>query len=160
MRAGIIGLGVMGAGMAAKLAKSGALKGAWNRTRERAEAAAREYALPLLESPAEVARRCNLILISVSADEDVVRVTDALLPGLHPDSHLSQRLVVHLGRVASRAGLVAWVGSLEGFPRLCLGHVSIRSGRSGMGRVLIGGSGAFGRSSVGMVRKVCVRALG
>ncbi len=76
----------MGAGMAANLAKSGALKGTWNRTRARAEAAAREHSLPLLESPAEVARCCNLILISVSADEDVLEVTDALLPGLHPDS--------------------------------------------------------------------------
>ncbi len=60
--------------------------GAWNRTRERAEAVAQEHRIPLLDGPAEVARRCDLILISVAADEDVLEVTEALLPGLQPDS--------------------------------------------------------------------------
>jgi len=100
----------MGVGMAANLAKSGALKGAWNRSREDAEAAAREHGLPLLDTPAEVARRYNLILISVSADEDVVRVTDALLPGLHPDSIVMDTSTVGAATARRMAGMVGEAG--------------------------------------------------
>ncbi|MDX1252524.1 MAG: NAD(P)-dependent oxidoreductase [Gammaproteobacteria bacterium] len=86
MRTGMIGLGAMGMPIAANLRKAGYLAAAWNRTRAKAEALAGQTGAAIAPTPAELAAQCKLILISVSADQDLREVIDALLPGLSPNS--------------------------------------------------------------------------
>ncbi|MGD8310613.1 MAG: NAD(P)-dependent oxidoreductase, partial [Chromatiales bacterium] len=76
----------MGGPMAANLARAGRLEAVWNRTPERAEAFCREHGVPPAADPEELARRCALVLISVSADQDLDEVVGLLLPGLGRDN--------------------------------------------------------------------------
>ncbi|MGD8429131.1 MAG: NAD(P)-dependent oxidoreductase [Ectothiorhodospiraceae bacterium] len=82
MKAGVIGLGAMGSGMARNLARAGMLAAVWNRTRSTAEAIADELGVTAADSPADVAAACDVIVTCVSADADVLEVVDAMLPSL------------------------------------------------------------------------------
>lgn len=82
MKATIIGLGAMGAGMAANLHRAGMLAGAWNRTRSRGQAAAAANGYPLAETAAEAVRGADLVITSVSADHDLLEIIDQLRPAL------------------------------------------------------------------------------
>jgi 3-hydroxyisobutyrate dehydrogenase len=82
MKAGFIGLGAMGEGMAANLARAGTLACVWNRSRDKAEAFAREHDVQVTAAPAEVARSSDVIVTCVTADEDVLDVIEAMLPAL------------------------------------------------------------------------------
>ncbi len=84
LRAGMIGLGAMGAPMARHLAAQGHLRGVWNRTANRGEALARELSVVAASDPAALAGLCDVVLICVSADADLRAVVRALLPGLRP----------------------------------------------------------------------------
>ena len=86
MKTGIIGLGAMGAPMARNLHRAGHLAAIWNRTAGTATQLGDELGITPAESPAALAAACELIILSVSADEDVLSVIDALLPGLLPGS--------------------------------------------------------------------------
>lgn len=82
MKTGVIGLGAMGASMARNLARAGLLVAVWNRTPDKAAALANELKCQQAQSPADLAARCEAVLINVSADADVLEVGAALLPGL------------------------------------------------------------------------------
>ncbi|HEY9199560.1 MAG TPA: NAD(P)-dependent oxidoreductase [Gammaproteobacteria bacterium] len=82
MKVGVIGLGAMGAPMARNLARAGLLAAVWNRTFAKAEQLAAELGVSCADDPADLARRCDIILTCVSADSDLLDVVDALLPGL------------------------------------------------------------------------------
>ncbi|MBK5936295.1 MAG: NAD(P)-dependent oxidoreductase [Halorhodospira halophila] len=84
MKAGVIGLGAMGSGLAANLARSGQLAAVWNRTREKAEAFAGEHGVALADEPATVATAADVTFISVDADADLLEVLDALVDALEP----------------------------------------------------------------------------
>ena len=86
MKTGVIGLGAMGAPMARNLHQAGHLAAIWNRTIDRAQRLGDELGVPQATSPAELARACELIILSVSADEDVLEVIETLAPGLQPGS--------------------------------------------------------------------------
>ena len=86
MRTGVIGLGGMGAPMARNLQRAGLLDTVWNRTRATAEALAAELGGPAAFDPAELAGRCELVILSVSADADMLEMVDAILTGLKPGS--------------------------------------------------------------------------
>jgi 3-hydroxyisobutyrate dehydrogenase len=86
MRTGVIGLGGMGAPMARNLQRAGLLETVWNRTRSTAEVLAAELGVPAAFDPAELAGRCELVILSVSADADVLEMVDAILTGLKPGS--------------------------------------------------------------------------
>jgi 3-hydroxyisobutyrate dehydrogenase len=81
-RAGFIGLGAMGAGMARNLARAGLLAAAWNRTTARAAALAQELGCAAPRTPAGLAQQVDVVVLCVSADRDVLEVIEALLPGL------------------------------------------------------------------------------
>lgn len=102
MKAGIIGLGAMGAPMARNVARQGLLAAVWNRTEATAATLAEELGVHRAESPAELAGEVDVVLICVSADRDVLEVIDALLPGLRPGS-----LVVDLSTVGSGTAIEA-----------------------------------------------------
>lgn len=76
MKIGIIGLGSMGAPMARRLARAGHRVTAWNRTRGRTEALAKD-GIGLAESPAEACR--GDLLITMLSDDAAVE--EVLLPG-------------------------------------------------------------------------------
>ena len=86
MKTGIIGLGAMGAPMARNLHAAGHLAAIWNRTADTAAQLGVEFGITPADSPAALAAVCELIILSVSADEDVLAVIDALLPGLQNGS--------------------------------------------------------------------------
>ena len=84
LRAGWIGLGSMGAAMARNAARAGYLTHVWNRTRAVAEPLSAELGVTLAETPAELAKGVDVILLCVSADADVLAVIDQFLPALKP----------------------------------------------------------------------------
>jgi len=83
---GFVGLGAMGRGMARNLHHAGLLAAVWNRTPTRAAELAAELQLAATASPAELAARCDVVVLCVSADADVLEVVDALSTGLRRGS--------------------------------------------------------------------------
>ncbi len=84
MRAGFIGLGAMGQSMARNLAKQVLLAAIWNLNTDRATALAKEIDCLVAADPVEVAKRCDVVVLCVSADADVKAMIAALQPGLAP----------------------------------------------------------------------------
>ena len=84
MKTGVVGLGAMGMGMAKNLAKAGHLQGVWNRSVDKSQHLNSEIGCDVAKSPADLAQDCELIIICVSRDEDVLEMIQALaghLPG-------------------------------------------------------------------------------
>jgi 3-hydroxyisobutyrate dehydrogenase len=79
---GFIGLGAMGRGMARNLHKAGLLQGVWNRTTGRARELAAELGVSAADSPSALAAACDVVVLCVSADADVLETVDAMLAGL------------------------------------------------------------------------------
>lgn len=85
-RLGFIGLGTMGAPMAENLQKAGYSLVVYNRTATKAERLVKLGAF-LAESPAEVARKSEIVFVNVSDTEDVLQVVlgkDGVIEGSHP----------------------------------------------------------------------------
>lgn len=96
MKAGMIGLGAMGAPMARNLARAGYLAGIWNRTHSRAAALAQELSVTCACDPEQLARLVDVAVICVSADADVLEVIAAMQPGLS-----SGHVVIDVSTVSS-----------------------------------------------------------
>lgn len=86
MKTGVIGLGAMGAGIAKNLAKANNLETVFNRTRSKAESVAKECDCKISMTPADVAEQCELIIICVSRDTDVLEMVDAIKDSVKPDT--------------------------------------------------------------------------
>ena len=78
MQAGVIGLGAMGANMARNLAAAGYLAAVYNRTLSTAESVAKECGCSISITPADLAKQCDLIILCVSRDEDVLEMINAI----------------------------------------------------------------------------------
>jgi 3-hydroxyisobutyrate dehydrogenase len=74
MKTGVIGLGAMGASMALNLYKAGHLHRIWNRTRSIAESLAEKTGVVVADSIEDLASTCELIIVCVSKDNDVLDV--------------------------------------------------------------------------------------
>jgi 3-hydroxyisobutyrate dehydrogenase len=83
---GFIGLGAMGRGMARNLARAGLLRGLWNRTAAQATELSQELGVPVAHDPAALAASCEVVVLCVSADADVLELVSAMLPGLRAGS--------------------------------------------------------------------------
>ena len=83
---GFAGLGAMGRGMARNLHRAGLLRAVWNRTSALSADLAAELQVFAATRPDALARDCDVVVLCVSADADVLEVVDALLPGLRPDA--------------------------------------------------------------------------
>lgn len=82
---GFIGLGAMGGPMAGHLHKQGLLGVVWNRSGKKAEAFVKLHEhVEQADSPAALADRADVILVCISADDDLRKVIDDLEPGLRP----------------------------------------------------------------------------
>jgi 3-hydroxyisobutyrate dehydrogenase len=86
MRVGVIGLGAMGANMARNLAKSDHLETVYNRTLSTAEILAKECACSISMSPSELALQCELIILCVSRDADVLEMVNAIKEDINADT--------------------------------------------------------------------------
>ena len=75
---GWIGLGAMGAPMAAHLAAAGRLAGVWNRTATKAAAFAAEHGVDAAASAGDLAAGCGRLVICVAADRDLLEVIEAV----------------------------------------------------------------------------------
>jgi len=96
MQAGLIGLGAMGVGMARNLAATGYLSVVYNRTADKAAALAAELKVQASPSPQALAAKVDLVLICVSADNDVLQVVNALTETIRPGT-----IVVDMSTVSS-----------------------------------------------------------
>lgn len=83
-RTGFIGLGAMGAPMARNLHAAGLLVAVHNRTHARAVALAEELGVTAHASVAELAAVCTVVVTCVSADDDLLAVTEALAAAMAP----------------------------------------------------------------------------
>ncbi len=93
MKTGIIGLGAMGLGMARNLAKAGFLTAVYNRT----AAKTAEFTVAVFDSPEALAANVDLVLICVSADQDVLSVVEAIALTVKPGT-----VVVDMSTVSSK----------------------------------------------------------
>lgn len=82
LKTGFIGLGAMGVPMAANLHAAGLLAAVWNRTVEKAATVARDTGCRLCETPAELAESCDIVVICVSADQDVLNLVEEIAPAM------------------------------------------------------------------------------
>ena len=110
IQAGVIGLGAMGAPMARNLAGQDLLVSVWNRTGSRAVSIAAELNVAAAESPRQLAAGCNIVLICVSADDDLLQVTGQLMPGLAKGSIVVDTSTVNPATAKKVAGLLAKKG--------------------------------------------------
>lgn len=134
---GFIGLGIMGGGMAANLARAGYDVTVWNRTASRM-APVIDVGASGAGSPREVAERCTVVMICVSDTPDVVAVTegsDGVLAGLSPGSVVVDHSTIspsetrRLAALAEEAGSVWLDGPVSGGSEgAALGTLSIMVG--------------------------------
>ena len=124
---GFIGMGIMGSGMARNLLAAGHEVVVWNRTRSKAEAI---ESATVADSPADLARRCGVVMVCVSDTPDVVEVVegdDGVLAGageghlIVDHSTISPSVTVELAERCAERG-VRWVdapvsGGSEGAER-------------------------------------------
>lgn len=110
MKTGFLGLGAMGAPMARNLAARGFLTGVWNRTAAVAQSLAAELGVVATDSPAELASQCELLILCVSADADVLAVAQALLPGLKPGTIVIDTSTVSRATAVELQQMFAGVG--------------------------------------------------
>ena len=110
MRVGFLGLGAMGAHMARNLHRAGLLSAVWNRTSRKAAALAAELHCAAAATPAELAPLTDVMVLCVSADQDVRAVTDALLPSLRTGQLLIDCSTVSADTARSVAALLEGSG--------------------------------------------------
>ncbi|MDD5579652.1 MAG: NAD(P)-dependent oxidoreductase [Methylobacter sp.] len=96
MRAGMIGLGAMGTGMAKNVAKAGYLAGVYNRTAAKAQSLAEELQVTAYNQPEALAEDVDIVLICVSADSDVLSIIESIAKTVKPGS-----VVVDMSTVSS-----------------------------------------------------------
>ena len=134
----------MGRGMARNVHKAGLLAGVWNRTRARAEELAAELDVARPATLAELAERCDFLVMCVSADPDVLAVVDALRPGLRAGS-----VVIDCSTVSADTAREAATRLAEQQVEFLDAPVSggVEGARDGTLAVMVGGpAGAFERA--------------
>ncbi len=96
MKAGMIGLGAMGTGMAKNIAKAGHLTCVYNRTAAKAQSLADELNVTTFDQPEQLAANVEIVLICVSADNDVLAVVEKVATTIRPGS-----IVIDMSTVSS-----------------------------------------------------------
>jgi len=111
-RIGFIGLGTMGTGMASNLIEKGHDVVVWNRTASRIDPLA-EAGAAVGSSPADVARRCPVVMMCVSDTPDVASVlhsSDGLLDGVSEGSLIVDHSTISPGATVGFADEVLALG--------------------------------------------------
>jgi len=102
LRVGFIGLGAMGVGMANNLHKRGMLTAVWNRTHARAVTVSQQTNATAADSLAKLAGLVDIIVMCVSADEDVLGVVDELLA-----ADIAGKIIIDCSTVSADTARVA-----------------------------------------------------
>jgi 3-hydroxyisobutyrate dehydrogenase len=110
MKTGVIGLGAMGSGMAMNLHKSGILQAVWNRTTSKAEDIVSQTGVLLCESPEQLAADCELIIVCVSRDEDVLEVVNRIAVSVNSDAIVVDTSTVSSETAQQAASILQGVG--------------------------------------------------
>ncbi|MBM4213543.1 MAG: hypothetical protein FJ179_07480 [Gammaproteobacteria bacterium] len=111
MRTGFLGLGAMGAPMARNLHKAGLLAGVWNRSAAKASALATELGCQAATDPADLAAHCEVLVLCVSADADVLEVVNALATSVRPGTIVIDCSTVSADTVRSAAARLSTCGA-------------------------------------------------
>ncbi len=111
MKTGAIGLGAMGAGMASNFHKAGVLHAVWNRTANKAEDIANQTNCLHCESPEQIAAECDLIIICVSRDNDVIEMVERVASAAKPDAIVVDTSTVSSDTAKQAAALLHEVGA-------------------------------------------------
>ena len=101
----VIGLGAMGAGMAGNLHRAGMLHGAWNRTRERGETIAKQHGFELSANLSNAVTGADLVITCVSADADLLEVSEKLAELLSPGTTVLDTSTVNSDTARQVSGL-------------------------------------------------------
>lgn len=110
---GFVGLGIMGHSMARNLVLAGNDTVVWNRTTSRADALTEMGAL-LAASPADVARRCDIVMVCVSDTpdvDDVIFGPEGTIEGLRDDALIVDHSTISPEATKEFASRVAAVGA-------------------------------------------------
>jgi 3-hydroxyisobutyrate dehydrogenase len=138
MNVGFIGLGAMGEPMARHLHRHGLLAVVGNRTRAKAEHLARELTVRVASAAADFAA-CDLVVLCVSADADVLENVTALAPVLRKGAVVIDHSTVSVdtARAAAEQLAARGVGFLDA-------PVSggVEGARNGKLSVMVGGTQA------------------
>jgi len=111
MKIAFIGLGAMGLPMARNLARAGLLAGAWSRNPAVAAALAADTGVHAYPDPETLAADCNLVVLCVSADTDVLELVGRMAPALRPGSIVIDCSTVSAETARSAAETLAAAGS-------------------------------------------------
>jgi len=110
MKVGFIGLGAMGLPMAANLARAGLLAGAWNRSSSRTEALATDTGTRAYADPESLAADCDMVILCVSADADVMELVGRIAPVLRPGAIVADCSTVSSATARRAEAIVAGAG--------------------------------------------------
>jgi 3-hydroxyisobutyrate dehydrogenase len=111
MKIGFIGLGAMGLPMARNLARTGLLAGAWSRNPAVAASLAEDTGVRHYEDPGTLAAGCDLVVLCVSADADVLELVGRMATSLRPGSIVVDCSTVSAETARSAAATLAAKGS-------------------------------------------------
>lgn len=138
MNVGFIGLGAMGEPMARHLYRAGLLSVVGNRTRAKAEQLARELGVHAARTAADFAE-CDVVVLCVSADSDVLENVAALAPVLRAGAVVADHSTVSVDTARAAAAQLAahGIGFLDA-------PVSggVEGARNGRLSVMVGGAQA------------------
>ncbi|MBM5810586.1 MAG: NAD(P)-dependent oxidoreductase [Gammaproteobacteria bacterium] len=135
MKVGFVGLGAMGQHMARNLLEADLLAGVWNRSPGKAAA----LRCRTFDSVPELAGACEVVVICVSADPDVLEVIDALAPALRPGA-----LVIDCSTVSADTARLAAARLTEAGADFldCPVSGGVEGARSGTLAIMCGGAPA------------------
>ena len=136
MKTGVIGLGAMGANMARNLARGNHLVAVYNRTHSKADELATECSVTAYPTAGELAARCELIIICVSRDEDVLEMIEAIQPGIEPGT-----IVVDTSTVSAETARTAAVEltNQQGYFLDCPVSGGVEGAKRGTLAMMVGG---------------------
>ncbi|WP_305909662.1 NAD(P)-dependent oxidoreductase [Methylomarinum sp. Ch1-1] len=107
MKAGFIGLGAMGMGMARNVAKAGLLAAVYNRSEHKARQLATELGVVASDTPEQLAEQVDVVLICVSADQDVLEMVNAVAAAIKPGGIVVDMSTVSIETARKAAAMLA-----------------------------------------------------
>lgn len=140
LKTGVIGLGVMGAPMARNLHKKGYLHRIWNRNRSKADELAKETGVVAANTIEDLSAECELIIICVSRDEDVLEVIDHISTVIRPET-----IVIDMSTVSSQTAekAAAKIRARGGYFLDCPVSGGAEGARNGTLSIMAGGDEAI-----------------
>ncbi len=107
MKTGFIGLGAMGTAMARNVAKSGLLTAVYNRTADKAKKLAAEFNISECPSAEILSAQVDVILICVSADNDVLQIVTAMQASIKPGTIVVDMSTINTTTVRKAKSILA-----------------------------------------------------